>query len=52
VDATIFQNPYMVGKKMIKTMYELIAEGRELETKQFLLDPQMVFNSNKHLYMR
>ena len=52
VDATIFQNPYMVGKKMIKTMYELIAEGRELETKQFLLDPQIVLNSNKHLYMR
>ncbi len=52
VDATIFQNPYMIGKQMIKTMYEIIAEGRELETKQFLLDPQIVMNSNKHLYIR
>ena len=52
VDATIFQNPYMVGKKMIKTMYEIIAEGRELKQKQFLLDPQIVLNSNKHLYIR
>lgn len=51
VHATIFQNPYMVGKMMIQKMYEVIAEGKELETKCFLLDPQIVVNTNKKLYM-
>lgn len=51
VDATIFQNPYMVGKMMVQNMYEVIAEGKELETKTFLLDPQIVVNTNKKLYM-
>jgi len=50
VEATIFQNPHKIGYLMIKTLYETIAEGKELDKRELLLEPQVIMKANKKLY--
>ncbi len=51
VQASIFQDPFRVGKLLVRFMYEHIAEGKRLENRDVLLDPQIILNSNKNLFL-
>ena len=50
VDATIFQEPYNIGRLAFRYLYEYLAEDLELE-ESILLNPQIVMNSNLEMYL-
>ncbi len=51
VQASIFQDPYRLGKLLVRYMFELLAEGKKIENREVLLDPHIVLNSNKGLFL-
>ena len=49
VQATIFQEPFNIGRLAFKYLYENIAEGKKFGS-EILLNPQIVVTSNLELY--
>jgi len=49
VNATIFQEPFNIGRLSFKYLYEYLAEGRILDG-EILLNPQIVLDSNLELF--
>ena len=51
VNATIFQNPYMQGKRAVQCMFEYLAESKKLKNDSIHLDPQIVLSCNLDLFI-
>lgn len=50
INATIFQNPFLQGKTLIKNIYEIITENDESKKGIHYLDPEVVLASNIEIY--
>ena len=50
INATLFQEPFNIGRLAFKYLYEHLAEGRKLEEEIFL-NPQVVLRSNFELFI-
>ena len=52
IGATIFQNPFNQGKLVTRYMFEHLAEGRQFEDRNILLNPEIVLKSNIEFYSK
>jgi ABC-type sugar transport system substrate-binding protein len=50
VDATIYQNPFELGRLAFKRLYEIMIQERQPDS--ILLTPQIVMNCNLETYQR
>lgn len=48
ITATIFQDPYMQGQKIVIELYKMIYEHKKAE--KYLICPQLIFSSNADIY--
>ena len=47
--ATIFQDPYLQGKRAIELLYRII--NQKSEGEEFRVTPQLIFKSNRNIYL-
>jgi LacI family transcriptional regulator len=50
LNATIFQDQYLQGRKAVAMMYGLLTDNRETSTVEYLVTPQLVLTSNLSCY--
>ncbi|MBE7067000.1 MAG: LacI family DNA-binding transcriptional regulator [Ruminococcaceae bacterium] len=50
ITATIFQDPYMQGRKIVIELYKMIYEQKKAE--RYLVTPQLIFYSNSNMYSK